>query len=427
MSTVGLLLRPLKRCAAASMLFGVLVVVLPAGGGVSAQELAYLRSLPSPGSAGGGAQGNAWLFRRGGECFALTPKHVLINAAQGRDDHYAQIVVVRPGREPVRAQADRCALFGDEDLALMRVSGVADIADCGHVMTGVPNLDSLLETTSGASLLTATESGRFERSTLEIRAATAKDSEHFWVAPVAGRDRLTEGMSGGLVTIQDQLGGFLLAVGTASDGPTAGMARVFRADRAAVLVTRAFEGAGAAVNAQGNCTTFTPPAPMAATAASTAGVAGVAGKVAGSRAPANRAAAECGTVVAGWSASALSQNDRPENLAGAAGADGRWRAAAVGEITVDLRLCPVQEATVSRVAFSTVGCGAGDNGGLDVEVLVRAQSTAQFVSLGFGAVPQDARAEFSTGAPLIGREIRLRFVPRGSGPHTVCLGGLSVD
>lgn len=381
-----------------------------------ADELAFVRGTAQARGIEAGAQGNAWLFNRGGQCFAATPKHVLINSLQGRDDHYARMVVVRPGRSAIEAEGDRCAVFKTLDLALLRVSGVADMADCGHVLAGVPSIDSLLERTAQSSLLTAIESGRFERSTLEIRSAAASDTYHFWVASANDRDRLTEGMSGGLVSIQNQLAGFLLAVDTSSVGPMAGMARVLRADRAATLVARVLDTSGASDDAEGSCVT---PGSWPAAAPAAAGV------TVGLRA--GRASPACGATIASWSAPPLSEATRPDNLLGAGGDRGRWRATVTSELTVDLRLCPSSRNLISRIRLDTSECAAGDNSALDVEVLVRTDSSGVYATLGYGTVPISGTADVGSASPLFGREMRIRLVPRHGVHQSACLGPLSVD
>lgn len=64
-------------------------------------------------------------------------------------------------------------MFATYDLAVMRVTGIQDIRDCGHVLAGVAGIDSLISANSRASLIIANPRGLFERSALEIRAAAA--------------------------------------------------------------------------------------------------------------------------------------------------------------------------------------------------------------------------------------------------------------
>ncbi len=386
--------------------YGMICLIMASG--ADAQAVAYVESLRAPNVSEAVVQGNAWLFHRGQQCYAATPRHVLVSPAEGRDDRFARIVVVRAGRTPVEAEGQRCAVFKTEDLAVLRVAGVENLADCGGVFAGVADVDPLLAQSQGASLVTAAASGRFERSDLGIRAVTASDPGHFWVAPEADRDRLTEGMSGGLVMIQDQIAGFLLSVGSDQGGPSAGMARVLRADRAAVLLTRLLDGTASTSEVEGSCSTA------------------VAVHGAGPESGLNRASAQCGASVVGWSAPSASAATRPENLLGANGPDGRWRATATGELSIDVRLCSTPQPRISQVTLSSTGCQPGDDDAMDVEALVRGDSEGSYSSLGYGAVPRSGTLTIGTGDPLIGRELRLRFVPRDGAKHAVCAGQLTV-
>lgn len=385
----------------------LLMLALLAASGAHSQNVAYLRSLQSPGAQESVAQGNAWLFHRGNQCYAVTPRHVLADPAEGRDDRYARLVVVRAGRPPAEAMGERCAVFKREDLAVLRVSGVEDLAECGEVFAGTADIDALLAQSQHASLLTAVKSGRFEYSNLGIRAVTASDPDHFWVAPEADRDRMTEGMSGGLVLIAGQMAGFLQSVSAETQGPTAGMAKVLKADYAAIMLNRLLDGSLSSDEEEGICT---QPKASAATRESVE----------------NRASAGCGASILGWSAPAASSATFPDNLLGAKGPDGRWRASASGEVDIDVQLCPAANPAISTVRVDTNGCHAGDDDGVDLEALVRAQPGGPYVSLGYGAVPPSGTLDIHTGNPTIGRQVRLRFVPRDGRTHAVCAGGLMV-
>jgi hypothetical protein len=382
--------------------------------GVYGQEIAYIRSLPAPGSQGSGEQGNAWLFHRGDQCYAVTPKHVLQNPIDGRDDGYAQLVVVHAGRTPMQAQGDRCAVFRDQDLAILRVTGIQNMIDCGHALTGIANVDALLATNARSSLVTATASGLFERSTLEIRAAAATDSDHFWVAEAADRDRLTAGMSGGLVMIQDQLAGILLAVDARTDVTTSGMARVLRTDRAALLLLRLFNGTIDSQTVAGSCVTETAPRSAINTSVAV-------------DPRSNYASGSCGAAISAWSVPPISASFRPELLLAAHDATARWRARAAGEMTIDVNLCHTSKVVVSAVSFSTDNCVAGDNQATDVEILARSGLQGGYVSLGYAMLPMAGAVLIKTGAPRFAEELRIRFVPRGAGVRTICAGQLAVQ
>ena len=226
---------------------------------VRAQDIAYISSLPKLGAKVTVTQGNAWLFNRGGQCYAVTPRHVLLDDQGTHDDHYARLVIARVGQTATEAVGERCAVFRKYDLAVLRVSGVARIADCGRLLSGIADEDTLLARSQQVALVTAASSGRFERSTLAIRQVTS-NPDYFRVAVTTDRDRLVEGMSGGLITIQDQLAGFLVSVG--SDSDTEGTGKVLRSDRAAILLTRWLLDSGIDPSEGGRALRPSLPAPV---------------------------------------------------------------------------------------------------------------------------------------------------------------------
>jgi hypothetical protein len=371
-----------------------------------AQDIAYVNSLPKPGAEVTTTQGNAWLFNRGGQCYAVTPRHVLLDAQNARDDHYARLVIARVGQQATEAVGERCAVFKKYDLAMLRVSGIARLSDCGRVLSGIADEDALLARSQQAALVTAASSGRFERTSLAIRQVTS-NPDYFRVAVTADRDRLVEGMSGGLITIQDRLAGFLISVG--SDSDTEGTGKVLRSDRAAILITRLLDSANDPGEVEGHCA-LPQASPVMNVPASR-----------------NLASATCGAMVTQWSAAPLSDAGRPESLVGAAGPNDVWRVEGKDEVTVGIQLCKTMQATVTSVSLDTTGCPAGDNQGADVEVSSQVVPEESFQSLGYGAVPAAGVLVISPGSPQASRRLLLRFVLHGGGVHRVCLHSVLVQ
>lgn len=389
----------LIRSRVAVMLLGAVVSTL------QAQQIAYLDA--------GSAYGTAWLFNRGGVCYAATPGHVLIDTLRQRDVSYARIVVVRPGQSSQSAQADRCAVFPGHDLALMRVSGIPDLADCGQVLVGQAKIDPLLAGATEASLLTASSTGSAVLSTLSIRSVRTNDPDHFWVAAAAARDRLAAGMSGGWVTIRGSPAGILLAVkGDETENP--GAAKVFRIDRAVLLLTQLFNNSSIAALDNQTCLRPVVDHPTAES----------------SPPPGrekNQAEHGCGAFVSAWSASPLTEAFRPDNLVGLGGSSGIWRVGRYSEVTVDVQLCGNEAKPISRLRLDASSCPPDDNEGYDVEIVALSSSFAPIASLGFSKLPQSSAVEISRGSPILARALRLRFVARRQGIANICAGPLSAD
>jgi hypothetical protein len=413
MSRIGLL-------AAAALL--TILCAQPAAGAPLA--LAYVQGGSATDGGTGGDHGNAWLFSRAGVCYALLPRHVLADPQLQRDDRYASLAIVRPGRTGLTAQADRCAVFKGADLTLMRVSGVESLGECGAPLLGLPGIDAVLAREPALMLAMSDEHGQVQNIPLLLRAIAApardpgargaEETDFFWVIPRDAGFKLTGGMSGGLVLDGEDVLGMLISVPTAEARSARDGAQVLRIDRASLLLTRYFQSpASVAEVDQPGCNERTPASP----AASPAATAGTATR------PGNRAAASCGAQTQEWSAPPLSAAYRPENLVGAGGELGLWRAASAEDVTVDVHLCGTRP--VSEVVIDSSRCDTSDNRGASVEVLRRAGPQAGYTSLGYTAMDGPGRHVVDAGGdPRLASDLRLRFVVAAQ--TTVCSGPLEV-
>ena len=86
-------LRKLKIVGLAALAAGLSgMIALAQGAAVVRDELAHV-------STDQGTHGQAYLFHRGGACFALTPRHVLKD--DQRDETYVRLILARAGRAPL--------------------------------------------------------------------------------------------------------------------------------------------------------------------------------------------------------------------------------------------------------------------------------------------------------------------------------------
>ncbi len=368
------------------------MIALAQGASLARDELAHV-------STDQGTHGQAYLFHRGGACFALTPRHVLKDAE--RDESYVRLILARAGRAPLNAQADRCAYFPDIDLALMRVTGVDANADCGGLFAGQGGIEQVLAGRAEGSLLTATESGSIERRALRLSSTRVNDTDHFWVSPQAKADEPASGMSGGIVSFQDRTIGFVLA-GSLATNRFENNWRVLRIDTAALRVGQLFEGRGGGVIDNAQCL-FGPQQPPARKLA--------AGAVTGF------ASAVCGASVVAFSSPPQSNAERPENLI-----DGNeatlWRSS--GPASVDIRLCGEKARPVRTVTLQP-SAACGQAAGVEVEVLVRGHPRGPWTSLGVAGQAADGSVTVSSGSPLNAYDIRAAVRGRA------CFGGVTAE
>jgi hypothetical protein len=303
------------------------------------------------------------------------------------------------------------------DLALLRVTGVSRGADCGGPLLGAPATDALLADNTAAWVGTATEAGQIIGSALVKRAISSGDAQSFYASPAAAQDRLTEGMSGSLVTIREQPVGLLLSVSNRPGDPNAGAARIIRMDAVAARVGQLFASRTDAETVNASC--FVGDLSGSKSASRTKSDMGPSPLIA------NLAAASCGARPIAWSIAPSSEENRAENLVGT-GRAGLWRARGAGEITVDVRLCGSPSGTVKEMTLDTSGCQADAGQEYDVEALVRNGPKGSFATLSFGRLPLSGRLNLSSGAPLKGDEVRLRFVPSNASTSGICLAPLVV-
>lgn len=386
-------------------------------------SLAFIEGESTQSHATSEEHGNAWLFNRGGTCFALTPAHVLKDTEHNREYRYARVLIVRPGRTAIEAQADRCAVLKDQDLAIVKVTGVGSIAECGQPWIGQANIDSLLGVNNDMSLSVAGEWGQYQNIPMILRAGGAQNPDTFAIEAKSTSLKLTGGMSGGLVYVGNSLVGMLLSVPTDASRASREGSMVLRIDRISTMLTRYFDSAASVADVDApSCEAVShdgrgPP--------STGRTLNGPGETELRGLP-NRADESCGALVTGWNVPATRADSRPENLLGRGGGSAMWRATATdGEARVDLRLCGTPTSTVSKVIVDTSGCEGSDDVNASVEALVRSDPQAAYSSLGYGKLSQLGRLEISTGSPMLARELRLRFLTSGKG--NLCAGALQVN
>jgi hypothetical protein len=365
-----------------------------------AQSAAVVRDELAHVSTGQGTHGQAYLFHRGGACFALTPRHVLKD--DQRDETYARLILARAGRAPLSAQADRCAYFPDIDLALMRVSGVDASADCGGLFAGQGGVEQVLAARVEGSLLTATDTGSQERRTLRLASTRVNDTDHFWVSPQSKADEPASGMSGGIVAFQGRTIGFVLA-NNLSDNRYEDNWRVLRIDTVALRIGQLFEGRSGAVIDSAQCLSGGPARPADRSVAGGA---------------ANFASAACGASVVAFSSPPQSNAERPENLIDGDSAT-VWRSS--GPASVDLRLCGDRARPVRTVTLRpSPACGAA--AGVEAEVFVRGHPRGPWTSLGIAGQASDGSITVSSASPLNAYDIRAAV--RG---QPACFGGVAAE
>ncbi|MEQ5802004.1 hypothetical protein [Halomonas sp. H10-9-1] len=192
--------------------------------------LAGLLSVAAPALAAEGVlvsgveEGQGLLRARGGECFAITPQHVVGLGGSG-------LSVINAER--TRAPAERLTDFGD-DIAVVRVEAEGRMT-CGR---GWPRSDSLAPLLSEAvrqgrlgSLLRVRPTGGLESYAVRFSAV---EGRHVEVTPLQQDGGAFEGISGSRLMLDGRLVGMVLTT-------VQGVVRAYRLDALERLVADVFD------------------------------------------------------------------------------------------------------------------------------------------------------------------------------------------
>lgn len=197
-------------------------------------SLAYANPLPPQVHVKASERGQAILYQRLNNCYAITPTHVM------GSDYFASLVGA--GRERRLGSADLLQSFG-YDLSILFVSG--PLAEyCGTNLEDIPDVDRVLNQGTRAVVSSVDESGSVTRRTQTV---VDKDIIYFRMRPQSEEDRLFQGMSGSLVIINENAAGVLQSV-----DPATGEGTVLRLDRALEIVRPFFQSSYKAPASQEN-------------------------------------------------------------------------------------------------------------------------------------------------------------------------------
>lgn len=321
--------------------------------------------------------GQAQLLNRLGECYAVTPAHVM-----GKE-WYASLV--GQGAGAARGDGDLLQTFG-YDLAILRVSGGLS-RKCGGALGRVATLDKLLSGASSGSVLSVNGDGSVTR-----RRVTLKDADLLYVRirPHAAQDELFQGLSGSLLEVAGQPVGILMSV----DAST-GEGKALRYDRA-VETLRPFFGMSPAT-----ATTEAAAKSVDATLASQ-------------------------PKIATWSSSALSADARAANLLDGNDAT-TWYAVADGfplELVFDLP----GEHPWAIDHLRLVGTGVEPRQRLpkDFEVLVSNSDRGNWVPVGSGTYFMRDETKQVDFVPVRARHLMLRLYSHWGDIDAVGLSGIEI-
>lgn len=323
-------------------------------------------------------EGQALLFRRLGECYAVTPAHVLAGGL------FANLV----GGHDRRPQGDGDLLqtFG-YDLALLHVTGALERYCGGSLQTG-SGLEQRLAVAERGTLVSVNGDG-----SLSLRRVTVSDVGLLYlrVRPEQERDQLFKGLSGSLLRIDHRPAGILMSV----DADT-GEGRVLRFDRMAETL-RPFFGATRHRRSRidhapdTSVTTAAGPTPK----------------------------------VVSWNAPPLDATHRAANLV--AGVEKIWYAAAASfPLEVELEL-PGDKARAIR-GVRLVGRGVRPVNRLprDFEILVSSRSDGHWLPMASGSYMRTEQEKTVGFAPVRARRIMLRIYSNWGDATAVGLAAVEV-
>jgi len=357
--------RSRRRDSLHALVLLVLLTVLPAAGTAAPPPQAFVRTAE---------EGQALLFERLGECYAVTPAHVL----------GGELFASLTGGHSRRPQGDGDLLqtFG-YDLAVLHVSG-ALARFCGGSPAIVTGLEDRLATSDRGVLASVNADGSITR-----RRVTLSDVDLLYlrVRPEQNRDQLFKGLSGSLLLVGDRPAGILMAV----DADT-GEGRVLRYDRALETLRPFFDAARSAAR------TAPPP---------TATAAGPAPEV------------------VSWNAPPLDADHRAANLV-----DGKqtvWYAGTASfPVEVVLALPGDKAAVVQSVRLIGRGVTPVERLPRDFEILVSSRGDGHWLPVATGSYIRTEKEKTVRFAPVRVRRLMLRIYSNWGDPEAVGLAGIVV-
>jgi len=340
--------------------------VLAAGSGPTQ---AYIRA---------GEHGQALLLNRLGECYAVTPAHVV------GSDLFATLIGGEAGKP--QGDGDLLQTFG-YDLSILRVTG-ALAKQCGGALANVPVLDRLLSATSAANVTSVNEDGSISR-----RNVTLSDVGLIYLRlrPDSGSE-LFKGLSGSLVLVGDKPVGILMSL----DAET-GEGRALRFDRA-IETLRPFFGlsGGAGVAAPDT------PAPTAAGDGLQA------------------------TIVS-WSSPPLGAGYRASNLVDSQEKTSVWYATADSfPLELIIQLPGDKSHTLDALRLVGAGVEPGERLPRDFEVLIRSNVEGNWLPVSNGTYFKTETDKLVRFAPVRARQIMLRIYSHWGDGEAVGLSGIEI-
>ncbi|MGM0569544.1 hypothetical protein [Marinobacter sp.] len=326
-----------------------------------------------------GEQGQAVLMGRLGECYAVTPAHVV------GDSLFSTLVGTGDGRS--RGDGDLLQVFG-YDLAVLRVTG-GITSECGTAIDQVVSLDSHLASAGSAQVVSVNPDGSVSRRHVLISDVGIL---YIRVSPVGEQDQLFKGLSGSLVTLGSLPVGLLMSV-----DPDTGDGRALRFDRT-LETLRPFFGLAAAKRGP------------ASEQPQEAGPAGSGNLV---------------TEVLSWSSAPLDGDHRATNLLGSGKAP--WLARA-GEFPLEVivDLAGDRAVAIDRVELVGEGVAPSERLPRDFEVLIRTTADGGWMPVYTGTYFQNEPTRTVRFAPVRAQQVMLRIHSHWGDENAVGLGALRV-
>jgi transposase len=362
--------------------------LLALGGAAVVPGTAYAAPLASA-FVRGAENGQGFLLRRLGECYAVTPAHVM------RDEIFAALVGT--DAQHSRGEADLLQRFG-YDLSILHVGGA--LSDhCGGELGAPADIDRVAGRNALGTVTSVNEDGSITR---RVVAVIDVDLINLRVRPRTEADQLFQGLSGSVVTVGDEPVGILMAV-----DPDNGNGRVLRFDRAVETLRLFFGGT--------------------ATAAATTTIATPAAPTTGAPDPDNVAAASRGASVVSSSVAPLGGEFRATHLIDAAEPVTLWAGAKPRypvEIVIDL----AGDDLHTLQTMDLIGAGVTPAARLprDFEILGSISGKGRWRSIVSGTYfEHDQRKEIPLG-PVRARRVMLRLYSNWGDADAISLAGIRV-